>query len=227
MKIKIALAAGFLLMTLHQLHAQKLNWDSTFRPPNYALIKEQFESYPKTANDFIFLGNSITERTEWSELLMLPNAKNRGISSDITFGVLERLGEVTSRKPAKLFILIGINDISRNIPDSVILNNYKRIIRQVKQQSPRTKIYFQTLLPVNNEFPPRNQFNKDEHILYVNSELKKIAVKEKINLIDLHPYFLNEANKLDKKYTTDGLHLNAGGYKLWKKILQKGKYLKN
>jgi len=38
--------------------------------------------------------------------------------------VLERLSEVTEGKPAKVFVLIGINDIEHNIPDTLIVNNY-------------------------------------------------------------------------------------------------------
>jgi len=187
---------------------------------------EQFKCYPNSTNDIVFIGNSITAGVDWMELLGNTNARNRGISSDITFGVLQRLDEVTEGKPAKVFILIGINDISRNIPDSFILRNYQTIITRIKKESPLTKIYFHTLFPVNNEFTPsRNQFNKDEHILWVNEELKKLAAKEKITLIDLYPHFLNADKKLDKQYTGDGLHLNAAGYKLWAEILKKGKFI--
>jgi lysophospholipase L1-like esterase len=154
------------------------------------------------------------------------DVRNRGISGDITFGVLERLDEVTEGKPSKVFILIGINDISRNIPDSLIICNYQEIIQRIKKESPSTKIYFHTLMPVNNEFTQfKNHYNKDEHILYVNEQLKKLGAKEKITVIDLYPHFLNADKKLDKKYTIDGLHLTAAGYKVWASILQKGNYL--
>jgi lysophospholipase L1-like esterase len=202
-------------------------WDSTVRPGSFALKVGQFKTYANAKSDIVFLGNSITAGVDWYELLGLPTARNRGISGDITFGVLERLQEVTEGKPAKVFILIGINDIQRNIPDSVIVNNYRRMIQRIKTESPATKIYFQTLLPVNNEFTQfKNHYNKDEHILFVNSELKKIGLQEKITVIDLHDQFLNDQNKLDKKYTIDGLHLNAEGYKVWAGILKKGGYLK-
>jgi lysophospholipase L1-like esterase len=57
--------------------------------------------------------------------------------------------------------------------------------------------------------------------------LKKLAAEEKITLIDLYPHFLNADNKLERKYTVDGLHLNAAGYKIWADILKKGNYLQN
>lgn len=201
--------------------AQQATIDSAVRPAAYNLRLGLFKSYPNSPKDIIFLGNSITQGVDWAELLQNPNCKNRGISGDITYGVLERLSEVTEGKPAKVFVLIGINDIEHNIPDTLIVNNYRRIIRQIKAESPKTKIYFHTLLPVNNEFTQfKKHYNKDEHIAFVNAGLKKIAEEEKITLIDLHPHFLDASNKLDKRYTQDGLHLNAEGYKVWAGILK-------
>jgi lysophospholipase L1-like esterase len=202
------------------LFAQTAKWDSTYRPGIYAMKVEQFRAFPNAGSDIVFLGNSITDYTDWNELLRLQEARNRGISGDITFGVLERLDEVTEGKPAKIFILIGINDIARNIPDSVILANYKKIIHRIRKESPQTKIYFNTLLPVNNSFEDRAHFNKDEHILYINDELKKLAGTEKITVIDIHPHFLDAEKKLDKQYTYDGLHLDGDGYRKWATILK-------
>jgi len=207
---------------------KEVKWDSTYRPASYALKVGQFNAYPNSKSDIVFLGNSITAGTDWMELLGNTYVRNRGISGDITFGVLERLKEVTEGHPAKVFVLIGINDISRNIPDAVILQNYRRIIEGIKAASPSTKIYFQTLMPVNNEFTQhKNHYNKDQHILFVNEQLKKLAAEEHITLIDLYPHFLDASGKLDKRYTLDGLHPNAEGYKVWANILKKGKYLEN
>jgi lysophospholipase L1-like esterase len=200
--------------------AQKLKWDSTYRPANWDERVANFRSFPNSKKDIIFLGNSITHYTEWNELLQMPYARNRGISSDISFGVLQRLDEVTEGRPKKIFVLIGINDISRNVPDSVILQNYKRIIDRVKAESQKSILYFQSLLPVNNTFPSRNHFNKDEHIAAVNAGLELLCKNEKIGFINIHPLFLDAEKKLDKKYTYDGLHLNATGYKYWASILK-------
>lgn len=209
------------------VNSQEQKWDSTYRPGAFEHKVKQFQSYANSTTDIVFLGNSITAGVDWHELLGLHQARNRGISGDISFGVLERIQEVTEGKPAKVFILIGINDISRNIPDSHIVNNYRRIIRSIKVQSPGTKIYFQTLLPVNNEFTQfKNHYNKDEHILWINEQIRALGKQERITVVDLYPYFLNGDKKLDKKYTDDGLHLNADGYKLWASILKSGNYLK-
>lgn len=219
MKAKTCLLFLFYFAII-SVRAQPPQWDSTYRPGLYAFEAQLYKSHPHAASDIVFLGNSITDRVDWNELLGICNVHNRGISGDITFGVLERLDEVTGGKPAKVFILIGINDISRNIPDSIIARNYRRIVQRIRQESPDTQIYFQTLLPVNNEFTQfKNHYNKDEHILWLNEQIRALGKQEHIQVIDLHPHFLNEEKKLDSSYTLDGLHLNAEGYKVWAKIL--------
>lgn len=221
----LILCLGFITLSLG-VYAQTKPYDTTYRPAKYKELVEKFNADPKSKNDYIFLGNSITAGTDWSKLLNLPQAKNRGISGDITFGVLERLQEVIDRKPAKVFVLIGINDVSRNIPDSLILRNYKIIIKRIREGSKKTQIYFYTLLPVNASFEKfKNHYGKDEHILYLNEQIRKFTAKN-VTVIDLYPHFLNADKKLKAELTKDGLHLIPAGYEVWKDVLIKGGYLK-
>src|SRR5574338_412786 len=135
------LLIAFFLFVAFAANGQTEKWDSAFRPNNWELKVGQFKSFPNSSKDIIFLGNSITAGIDWMELLGRTDVRNRGISGDITFCVLERLNEVTEGKPSKVFILIGINDIARNIPDSVIARNYQKIIQRIKKESPSTKIF--------------------------------------------------------------------------------------
>lgn len=229
MTIKNRFFVLFALSTLlwfGNVNAQTLSYDTTYRPGKYKELVQKFNEDPITKKEYIFLGNSITAGTDWSKLLNLPQAKNRGISGDITFGVLERLQEVINRKPAKVFILIGINDISRNIPDSLILGNYKKMIQRIKEGSKKTQIYFYTMLPVNASFEKfKNHYGKDEHILYLNDEIRKLAAKN-VTIIDLYPHFLDDQKRLKAELTKDGLHLIPAGYQVWAEVLNKGGYLK-
>ncbi|CAH0150554.1 hypothetical protein SRABI27_03320 [Pedobacter sp. Bi27] len=205
--------------------AQVVKWDSTHRPGKYVEQVAKFKADPTSKTDFVFLGNSITAGTDWAKLLDLPQAKNRGISGDITFGVLERLQDVIDGKPTKVFILIGINDISRNIPDSVILRNYKTMIARIRKGSKKTHIYFNTLLPVNSAFEKfKNHYGKDEHILWLNDEIRKFTAKN-VTVIDLYPNFTDQDKHLRAELTKDGLHLIPAGYQVWADFLKKSGYL--
>jgi len=224
---KLSLIFGFILLALAG-KAQTVPYDTVpyvldYHSHRIALFKKE----PMTQGKIIFLGNSITEFGDWKKRLKDPTIINRGIAGDITFGVLGRLDEVITHQPSKLFIEIGINDISKNIPDTVVIENILAIVRRVEGGSPTTQIFVQSILPTNNsvktEFP--DAMNKGEHIIMVNTQLSQCAKKMGFTFIDLFTKFLDKDGKLDVRYTVDGLHPNAAGYRLWVQVLKEGKYL--
>jgi lysophospholipase L1-like esterase len=194
--------------------------DTTYKTTYYEQKVTLFRLLPNTKGEIIFLGNSITDIGEWAEIWQNKKVHNRGISGDNTFGVLARLDEVTASKPAKIFIMIGINDIAKETPDSIIIVNYKKIISRIKIESPATKIIVQSILPTNNDFTEfKRHQNKMEHVLFVNASLENYCKEMGLVYVDLYTAFLDENKKLDKKYTNDGLHINGYGYMKWKEIL--------
>jgi lysophospholipase L1-like esterase len=224
---KIAFVTWFCLFLSLSLFAQKVTWDSVSRPEIYGPQLEQYKTFKRSSNDIVFLGNSITHWTNWNELLNISNAKNRGIPGDVTYGVLDRLDEALTGSPKKIFILIGINDVARNVPDEVILNNYQRIIDGIKKRSPRTKIYFQTMLPTNPTFKKLPNHYKNDHVVHINTGLKALGIKNNITIIDLYAAFVDGEQLLKAEYTYDGVHLTGKGYAVWAALLKKGNYLKD
>jgi lysophospholipase L1-like esterase len=208
----------FLIILAASLSAQV---DSTYRTYFYEQRQSMFELLPDTEGEIIMLGNSITNVGAWEELLQNPRVKNRGISGDNTFGVLARMDEVLSSKPAKIFILIGINDIAINNPPEVILHNYQKIIDRIIKDSPSTSIYVQSLFPTNNAFTRfAGHQNKDQQIRAVNAGIAQLAIEYGLTFIDLFPQFQDAEGKLDTLYTNDGLHLLGPGYVKWAEILR-------
>jgi lysophospholipase L1-like esterase len=186
----------------------------------------QFRAFSHTKRDIVFLGNSITFWGLWTKRLENLRVQNRGIPGDMTFGVLDRLDEVTDGQPRKVFILIGINDLARGVPDSVILINYRRIIDRIREASPRTKVYFQSLLPTNASFHTMEAYYRQkQRILDINAALKIITEKKRIGFIDLYSHFVDSSGSLIRKYSWDGVHLNEEGYKVWVEVLRQGHYL--
>lgn len=182
-----------------------------------------FEELPVTHSDIIFLGNSITNGGEWAELFRNPRVKNRGISGDIAEGVYDRLGAVTKGKPKKIFLLIGINDVARGTAADTIVKRIEKIVRRIKEETPRTKIYIQSLLPVNDGFGKfGGHTSRGNVVLEVNRQLVQMTKNEAVVYIDLYSHFKNrDDEKLNPIYTNDGLHLLGKGYILWKKIVEK------
>lgn len=181
-----------------------------------------FESLPVTSSDIIFLGNSLTDGCEWAELFGNPRIKNRGISGDVVMGIFDRIDPVLKGKPAKIFVLTGINDVSHDLTADSVLVLYRTLVNKIKADSPKTKLYIQSLLPVNDEFTrfPKVH-NKTQVILDINKGLKQLAKEKKCTYVDLYSHLIAPGTQsLDKKYTNDGLHLLGAGYMVWKEVVK-------
>ncbi|MFA6185213.1 MAG: GDSL-type esterase/lipase family protein [Candidatus Shapirobacteria bacterium] len=203
----------------------KSNLISYFRPTttsSYFIEKQTlFDNLPQSTNSIYFLGDSLTDGCEWNELLSNPKIKNRGIMGDSTQGILNRLNQITQSKPQKIFIMVGINDLLNNIETIKILNNYQKIITTIRADSPKTKIYIESVLPINFEIDKTKYGINNQNISDFNKNLKNLADNSNIFYIDLYPSFLDSSNQLDKQYTLDGIHLNGQGYLIWKKEVSK------
>ncbi len=181
-----------------------------------------FEQLPDTRNEIIFLGNSITDGGEWHELFNNPRVKNRGISGDVTEGILFRLDEVTRSKPQKVFLLIGINDLAGGIPKETVFGNIGKIAQQIRTSSPKTEVYIQSILPVNNSFAKfQGHTSKTEEVLWINQQLKQWCLNEGFIYVDLFSHFkCSDSNLMNPSYTNDGLHLTGDGYLLWRDVVK-------
>ena len=211
MKTQILLAC-FLFQAFSLFSQERKPHETDF----YINRMEYFKQNPLKKNQIIFLGNSHTQGGKWQEYFPDKRIANRGIVGDNTDGVLARLDEIINAQPEKLFILTGVNDISQDLDNDYIINNMRQIIRQVQAGSPETIIFWQSNLPINNNFGRyRRLIGKEEQIKQLNAMIEKLAEEENIHFIYLYPLFQNEEGLLYPKLTTDGLHLNEAGYKIW------------
>lgn len=201
-----------------QNQGSKANKYSTF----YYQRATLFESLPVSSEDIIFLGNSITNGCEWAELFGNPHIKNRGISGDITRGVYDRLAPILKGKPAKIFLLIGINDLARGTSPDSILTNIRLIAEKIRAESPATHLYIQSLLPVTDYYGLfEGHTSRGALVPKINIGLKQIAEAAGAVYIDLYSAFVDpDTGKMNTAYTNDGLHLLGKGYLLWRDVVQ-------
>lgn len=182
----------------------------------YYKIKHSIhESMPRKEDGIVFFGDSLTDYVPFSELLPGLPVINRGIAGDNTLGALRRIDEVISLKPAKLFILLGTNDIVYNMSEETTAENLTEIIRRVQKDSPSTKIYVATLMPTNPNFKtsrPNDVINSR------NVRVRAVAQETGCTLVDTHSHMAEEG-VLPMKWTVDGLHLSGEGVRRWIELL--------
>jgi len=196
--------------------AQLTAADSSRFPAYYWHSKNMFDNLPDIRGEIIFLGNSITDGGEWFELLGNKKCLNRGISGDVTEGVLLRLPGITRVKPAKIFLLIGINDIARGKSVQEVTANYRLILEKIKAETPATKVFIESVLPVNyGTVKMASLKDKTPLILELNVNLRALAAEYNYTYVDLFTLMADENKNLPEKYSVDGLHLKYAAYKAW------------
>ncbi len=169
----------------------------------------------------VFVGDSLTHQCDWARLLGRTDVDNQGIDGEVSAGVLWRLPGIIARQPAKVFIMIGINDLrrGRGRPEVAeeVLANHGRIMDRLRAGLPQARVHVLSILPVSRSF---FSFLPDNlRIMEVNRRLRDLAAGKGCAFLDLYPMFIDKEGALDRRYTYDGLHLNAQGYQVWKQAL--------
>ena len=180
-----------------------------------------FERLPVTEDDIVFLGNSITNGAEWCELFNNPHVKNRGISGDTTDGVYDRLNQIVAGHPKKVFLMIGINDVARGRTTAQIAGGIRAIAERIAAESPSTRLYLQSVLPVNDCYGMfGNHTSRYRQVAEINAEIQQIAADTGALYVDLYTRFADpESGKLRPELSNDGLHLLGSGYELWVELV--------
>ncbi|WP_242202080.1 GDSL-type esterase/lipase family protein [Aestuariivivens insulae] len=210
------IAIALVLTTISVCHAQP-----SFSKYYYER-KAVFDNTPDTKDEIIFLGNSITEGGKWEQHFPKKNVRNRGISGDVSDGILYRLPEITASFPKKVFIMIGTNDLAKGKSVSYIIERYEDIVKQIQNHSKETIIYIQSVLPVNPKVGNRfsGHKSKQEAILELNRKLQMLSKRFNLEYINLHKAFCNRSGALKPSFTHDGLHLTKKGYKKWRRHIK-------
>jgi len=184
-----------------------------FLEKHQSRLVSSFEAFPLVPDDIVFLGDSITEGGPWEELFPDLRVRNRGIGGDTSDGVLERLEQITRATPAKVFLLIGTNDLYRGDSDDEIVANITEILDRLKQETPDTEVYLQSVLPRAPSYRAA--------VEALNARLAEVALERGSAWVDLYPAFVDpETGGIRAELSNDELHLLGPGYALWREQIE-------
>lgn len=177
---------------------------------------EIFKNQDNEPGSIVFIGDSMFSYWNINDFIKNPNIVNWGIGGDTTIGVLDRLQLVIDLNPSIVIVSIGANDLIRvpNTTISDIANRIKLIKTTLETNIIDVKVEFISLLPIldNHESTNHNYLRArtNDQIDSVNK-----AVIDDINYIDINSELKDNNNKLNLKYSLDGVHLNLDGYKVF------------
>ena len=178
--------------------------------------------------EILFTGSSLMEQFPVNELLMTRGMSqvvyNRGIGGFTTEDMLRNMEEmVFALKPRKIFINIGTNDIgSQGYRLEKLMENYGKIISQIRERLPEAEIYMMAYYPVNEtDKLPEGEWAKtmfltrtNENISIANKAVEEMAGRMGCHFINVNQGLTDEAGKLKKEFTVEGIHMYANGYEV-------------
>lgn len=173
--------------------------------------RSDFFKYFSPNVDVVMIGDSITQLGIWNEIF--PNVKiaNRGVASDTTENVLNRIDTILAVNPSKALIMMGIIDIHSSINIDTIMENYIKLIKKLEAEN--IEVIVQSTIECSINTCGENLIK----LRKLNLKLKKYCEENQILFVNLNKGLSTISEGLIKKYTWDGIHLTGSGYLEWSK----------
>lgn len=184
-------------------------------PESSLTYKEQVDFYSiyTQQSDIVMLGNSLTHKILWNELLGRPDVANRGIGGDLTAGMLHRMSYVLDQNPKICFIEGGINDLDAGISIDTIYHNLQKIVTilQAKNIIP----VLTTVTYVTAIYPGHYAMNAS--ITRLNEKIYQLIKTNDLQVVDLNLWISKNSELIPIYARDDGNHLTSKAYLVWKK----------
>ena len=173
----------------------------------------------------IFIGDSIIEYYPLQELLGTSKTiVNRGIRGYQTGLLLKNLdAHLYGDAVDQIVLLIGTNDIGKDVPMMEALNNLESVIQIISRDYPLSQIKLVSILPVNESenFKQTVYIRKNDTIKAWNQAYQELAsAYMQVEYVSVFDKLLDQEEQLKSDYTTDGLHLSVSGYQALSETLK-------
>jgi lysophospholipase L1-like esterase/acetyl esterase/lipase len=173
----------------------------------------------KDQKSIVMLGNSITERGQWPEILGRTDVANRGIGSDITAGYINRINYVFNLHPEICFIEGGVNDLAHYIAQDTIIHNLGILIDTLRSKKIIPVLNAVTF--VTSEYKAFDPGIFNARIEKLNEAIKRLADKKKVAFINLNPKISSNELLVKKFAVKDGIHYTSTAYLVWENEIMK------
>ena len=175
--------------------------------------------------DIIFIGDSIVEYYPLQELFgVAKTIVNRGIRGYQTGLLLDNLdAHLYGDAVDQIVLLIGTNDIGKDIPMNEALDNLERVIQSIARDYPLSQIKLLSILPVNEgeRYKQTVYIRTNEKIREWNQAYEALAsAYMQVDFVPIYDSLTDSKGQLQSAYTTDGLHLSVAGYQALSEALK-------
>ena len=121
---------------------------------------------------------------------------------------------LANNKYGKIYIMLGINELGYN--RNTAFSKYKELVDTVLSYQPDAIIFIEANIHVGAEKSAKDSIINNKGINEYNDMLRDLENKQNIFYIDVNSVFDDESGNLSSTYSSDGIHLYAQYFSLWK-----------
>jgi Lysophospholipase L1 and related esterases len=115
---------------------------------------------------------------------------------------------------SRVYVMLGVNELGWSNTDKFI-EDYTKMIEDIKQYQPQAKIFLQSILPVSEKKSVSDKIYNNNKIAAYNAEIEKIAEKENVYYLKVNTAVSDSGGYLPEEASSDGVHLNRKYIKIW------------
>ncbi|MFO0555597.1 MAG: GDSL-type esterase/lipase family protein [Polyangiaceae bacterium] len=171
-----------------------------------------FETLGVPSGALVIVGDSISDRAEWAELLGRADVVNRAIAGETVRGALEWIERAANPQARGLAVLLGVNDLLNGRKPAEVAVDYGALLARVRSSAPELPLLAVGVLPVRDGSAGAG-FVSPVDIAATNTAIRASAEEHGATFADPGRDLRDSSGALDADLTTDGVHLNGVGYR--------------
>ena len=134
--------------------------------------------------------------------------------------IMMRKDEIIDFNPARIFILVGSNDLNSQNPNiEYIAERYLKAVAELKDALPNAKIYIILTLPINTKYEQKASI-RNAKITEFDKQVVKLCNEQGVYYIDMATSLKGADGMLREELTSDGLHLKGEYYPYWYNLIE-------
>ena len=134
-------------------------------------------------------------------------------------GKVPLLDAVADVPCGKVYVMLGVNELGWNKVET-FTNQYAKVIDRLREDHPDAEVVIQSILPVSARQDAKGTYVNNQRIRTFNEAIVALAEEKDCAYVNVAEAVTGEDGCLRSELTSDGVHLNTAGCRIWLEYLR-------
>ena len=197
---------------------------SAVSEPASSAVSEAPPAEPGDYSDAAFIGDSRTEALKTYGLLKGATYYTyKGLKVDTVFTEpyideggtkMTVMDAIVRHQYKRVYIMLGVNELGW-VSTDIFIDDYGKIIDELKKSQPDATIYVQSILPVSAKKSEQDSIYNNPRINEFNALIEQMAKDKGATYLRVNEAVMDESGSLPADASTDGVHPNIDYCRKW------------